>query len=505
MSDPGARLPWGQAMLRAYERSPETGADGAPDPAALAAFLRREAAREGMTEADYQKRLAVTGVARTIRQLLASGALRLNEAAALLGLPWSRVYREAIAQGIVTQDPDWAVEARGEISRTIERISGSTHLRVQIVEYKSSYDATAPLLMEVAFDPAQRKMPIFVLMHGGYPGSRLPMVRLLEHYAAKGLFCVAPSLRGRDGSAGRPDSYGVEVHDIFDAVEHAKADFPFYVDPTNVNIFGGSAGGADVIYAVQRFPDYFRIGISFYGLDDLGEYVTQPWWVGEWEDPESVSAAKALVQRFVDDVGGSPEMAPDRYLMRDMTLGFINNPYTEVWAMWDEEEHQSPGADRVGASFAAQATSLGYANIHLRRSTRGDLFRWHHWRVPDHRWADRFFLARMLAGAVPAPLLADTGRLNVCGYLRTHRFTIALGDGTNALAQVDYDLSPNFLQFWFGRISRDPDAQGWVEVAEISQGVWRVMRDGAAVPLDGVVGTRFAVGHDSRIECRKEA
>ena len=111
----------------------------------------------------------------------------------------------------------------------------------------------------------------------------------------------------------------------------------------------------------------------------------------------------------------------------------------------------------------------------------------------------------MLAGAVPAPLLADTGRLNVCGYLRTHRFIIALGDGTNALAQVDYELSPNFLQFWFRRMSRDPDAEGWVEIPEISQGVWRVMRDGAAVPLDGAVGTRFAVGLDSRIECRKEA
>ena len=504
MSERDSGLPWGEAMFRAYERRPESATDGVPDAAALAALVRQEAARDGMTEVAYRKRLEVTGVAETVKQLLASGALRVNEAAALLGRPWSHVYREALAEGFIAQDPDWAEEARGEVSRTVERIRGSTHLSVQTVSYRSSFDGTTPLLLEVGFDPSRQGMPILVLMHGGYPGTRLPMLRPLEHYASKGLFCVAPSLRGRDGSAGPPDSYGVEVHDIYDAVQYCKRAFPKYVDQTNVNIWGGSAGGADVIYAIQRFPDYFRIAVSFYGLDDLAEYVTLPWWVGEWDDPESVAAAKALVQRFVDDVGATPDVAVDRYLTRDMTLGFINNPSTELWCFWDEEEHQSPGAERVGASFAAQATSSGYANVHLRRSVRGDLFRWHHWRVPDHRWADRYFLARMLQGAVPRPMLADTGRLIVGGYLRTERFAVGLGNGTDALARLDYELSPNRLQFWFRRLSRDPRAVGWLEIPEVAGGSWRVTQDGTEVLIDGRAGMRIAIGLDSRIECLKE-
>jgi prolyl oligopeptidase family protein len=505
MSERDPVLPWGEAMFRAYERRPTPAADGVADAAALAALVRQEAARDGVTETAYRERLEEAGVAKTVRRLLAAGALRVNEAAALLGRPWSQVYRDALAEGVISQDPDWAVEARGDVSRTVERIRGSARLRVQTVSYSSGFDGTAPLLMEVGFDPSLQAMPILVLMHGGYPGTRLPMLRTLEHYASKGLFCVVPSLRGRDGSAGRPDSYGVEVHDIHDAVEQAKRAFPTRVDPTNVNIWGGSAGGADVIYAIQRFPDYFRIGVSFYGLDDLAEYVTLPWWMGEWDDPESVAAAKALVQRFVDDVGATPEAAIDRYLTRDMTLGFVNNPYTEVWCFWDEEEHQSPGAERVGASFAAQAASLGYANVHLRRSIRGDLFRWHHWRVSDHRWADRYFLARMLQGTVPSPMLADTGRLVVAGYLRTRRFAVALGDGTDALARMDYELSPNFLQFWFRRLSRDPRAQGWLEIPEVARGGWRITRDRAEVRVDGDAGARIPIQLDSRVQCLRES
>src|ERR1700739_3742907 len=117
-------LPWGEAMFRAYERRPTPAADGEPDAAALAALVRQEAARGGMTEAAYRKRLEGTGVAETVRQLLAAGALRVNEAAALLGRPWSQVYRNALAEGFIAQDPDWAVEARGGVSRTVERIRG---------------------------------------------------------------------------------------------------------------------------------------------------------------------------------------------------------------------------------------------------------------------------------------------------------------------------------------------------------------------------------------------
>ena len=64
--------------------------------------------------------------------------------------------------------------------------------------------------------------------------------------ALSGLFVIAVSKRGRDGSAGKGDAWGKELYDICDAVEYVKRHYALYVDPTNINITGASAGGMDM-------------------------------------------------------------------------------------------------------------------------------------------------------------------------------------------------------------------------------------------------------------------
>ena len=90
--------------------------------------------------------------------------------------------------------------------------------------------------------------------------------------ARRGFVSILVAMRGRDGSEGTRDSGGLEIYDIYDAVEHIKAEplFAGKLDPTNLHISGYSGGGGNVMSALTKFPDYFNLGAAFFGMSDYG-------------------------------------------------------------------------------------------------------------------------------------------------------------------------------------------------------------------------------------------
>jgi len=57
-------------------------------------------------------------------------------------------------------------------------------------------------------------------------------------------------------------------------------------------------------------------------------------------------------------------------------------------------------------------------------------------------------------------VLADAGRLVVLGFIKTEKFLIWLGEGNDAVAKVDYGLSPGGASFYFRRLSQDTSKRG---------------------------------------------
>ena len=131
------------------------------------------------------------------------------------------------------------------------------------------------------------------------------------YYAKKGLFAIGVDLRGREESDGQRDNGGLEVMDIYDAVQAVLKKYPNEADPDAVNIIGWSGGGGNTFSAVTRIPDLFSNAGAFYGITDYGY----------WANTAFKGALEA-------DIGGTPVDVPNRYAARNSLLGVANNAYT---------------------------------------------------------------------------------------------------------------------------------------------------------------------------------
>ncbi|MDD4102945.1 MAG: hypothetical protein PHU80_10010, partial [Kiritimatiellae bacterium] len=119
--------------------------------------------------------------------------------------------------------------------------------------YRSSVAPLEPLKAWIGFKPDGQRKPLVVCMHGyGDPVMRHGGRRVygsVRSYANQGLFGIGVDLRGREESLGQRDDGGVEVMDIYDAVQAALAQYPLETDPANINIIGWSGGGGNTFSA----------------------------------------------------------------------------------------------------------------------------------------------------------------------------------------------------------------------------------------------------------------
>jgi hypothetical protein len=282
----------------------------------------------------------------------------------------------------------------------------------------------------------------------------------------------------------------VETFDIIDAVELVKRDYAALVDSTNINIWGYSGGCIDAVAAAVRFPDYFRLVAPYFG---------QLEWTRTWgsipKEQRRKHASKgeeAKTNSIVDGIGGFPDEVPDQYMARDLLLGVINNPYSRIHLFLDSEDPSGPLLQEHFKTYLAKAQALGRSNVTLHLSKPGDTYRWHHaypgsWAElgnPDLMASESIFLSHVLNGDHPEPVLADAGRINVLGYVKTKEFFVWLGKGDDAVAELDYALTGPVSTFTFRRLTSNPAARGRLTVPNRSHR-WRAEIAGKVVAESG--------------------
>jgi alpha/beta superfamily hydrolase len=336
--------------------------------------------------------------------------------------------------------------------------------------YRSSVSHLDRLKAWMAYRPDGRRKPVVVAMHGyGDPvlrhGGRR-MAGTAQSYAERGLFALAVDLRGREESAGQRDDGGLEVMDIYDAVQAALAQYPSETDPACVNLIGWSGGGGNTFSAVTRMPDLFSNAAAFFGITDYGY----------WAD----TSFKGLIQ---PNVGGETRQVPDRYLARNSLQGVCNNACTNFHFFWDEKERICPAW--MDLEYRRIAKQLGYRNITPHESLATDPFRWLHEGMdrPSAVEAERIIGPLLANRNNPNPSIGPEGRLMVLGYLMTRRFQLLLGQGNDAAAELRYRLSPGEYRFEFSRKSSDPEVRAWLRITDRDAGrVVRATQDGRPLP-----------------------
>lgn len=320
------------------------------------------------------------------------------------------------------------------------------------------------LTAELDYVSSRSNMPIMVVMH--------PFSDLTGQFAAYrdnarrfndlGFFTILPAMRQREGSEGIRDNGGVEIYDIYDAVEAVKAAFPALVNSNSISITGYSGGGGNTMSALTKFPDYFRVGAAYFGMSDYGYNTNSGWYF---------YGSAASHQAILNAAPGNPtspgaSVVIDSYLARASNLASKNNPYSEIHLFVNNNEPICPKINDTSfrdnalaaASFPGEFTNI---TVHIGASGLFQDFNGNgineadeeqYWPHSDPTAAqqhagDAWYLDRLLAGQIPEPSLNATDTLFVAGFVKTKRFALWLGDGQNAAAELIYSLAPSSNRF----------------------------------------------------------
>jgi len=396
--------------------------------------------------------------------------------------------------------------------------SASAAIIRRIITYQSSVstniDGPLDLKAELNYNSIRNDAPIAVVMHGYSPSTgnfdnvRPPAQRLRD----KGFFVVSVALRGRDGSDGVRDSGGVEIFDIYDAVEAVKSSYARYVRPDIVYITGYSGGGGNTMSALTKFPDYFTAGAGFFGISDYGYDPIDGWYFN--------GASSSHQQIMNTDIGNPTTGAPlvlDRYMARASNLASKNNPYSEVHLFVNYNETICPLINDTSYrdnAIAAESYAGEFSNITVHTGYSGEyedfdgdgindpdeMQYWPH-QIPtadQQNAAEAWFMDRLLNVQIPQPVMDDQDTIFVAGYVKTKPFFLWLGDGQNATAQLDYSLSSENKTFAMELLSSDVSVEGvlTVETADMTGPELKVELNGIEIasiePGEPYIFDRFA-------------
>ncbi len=323
---------------------------------------------------------------------------------------------------------------------------GSQNAITEVISYSSHIDKVSPLYALVAFRRDNKHKPIMVIMHsfGSVNGNKFQQKSRGIYFANKGFFSVLPDMRGRGGSAGHRDDGGLEIMDIYDAVQYVIRGYPQEVDSDNINIVGFSGGGGNVFSMITKFPDLINVAGAFFGISDYG------YWAKHNKDFRNLS------------LGGTESEKSDRYMARNSLLGVINNPLTEIHLFWDEKEWICPPYFNV--EYAKRARQLGYKNVFCHESKVGDKYRYYHGRLS---WPTFYHACDIIipeAKKARKLIVAPKGKMVVLGYLYTKRFDIFWGEGNNVVTDVSYECSEGMARFEFKLRTSRPNVKGWLKL-----------------------------------------
>ncbi|MBL7186489.1 MAG: prolyl oligopeptidase family serine peptidase [Phycisphaerae bacterium] len=375
------------------------------------------------------------------------------------------------------------------------------------IRYQStiSSDANEPLelVAELNYKSGYKNAPIAVVMHGYSPATgNLDNVRAsARRLRDSGFFAISVAMRGRDGSDGVRDSGGLEIYDIYDAVEYVKLEYAEFVDPNNVHITGYSGGGGNTMSALTKFPDYFRAGAAFFGMSDYGYDPINGWYFNG-----ASSGHQALMRADIGDpTQGIPDVE-DKYAARASNLASKNNPYSEIHLFVNQNETTCPMINDItyldnaiaSASFDGEFDNITvhigglgeYEDFNLNGIYEAnELQSWPHGDpiANVQHAAEAWYLDRVLTGQIPQPVLNPSDELYVAGYVKTKPFSLWLGNGDNAAAQLNYNLASDRKEFVINILTNNKAIESiiTVDTSDMEGSVFAKVNDTIVAELDG--------------------
>ncbi|MBN2315367.1 MAG: hypothetical protein JXM79_15670 [Sedimentisphaerales bacterium] len=213
--------------------------------------------------------------------------------------------------------------------------------------------------------------------------------------------------------------------------------------------------------ALTKFPDYFRVGAAFFGMSDYGYDSVNGWYF----DGASSSHQAIMNADIGNPTLGIPDIE-DKYAARASNLASKNNPYSEIHLFVNRDEPTCPMINDITYqdNAVANASFEGeFDNITVHIGTSGVYEDFNHngineaneaqyWPHGDpssnvQQAAEAWYLDRLLAGQIPQPVLNASDELYVAGYVKTRAFSLWLGNGQNAAAQLNYTIASDKKEF----------------------------------------------------------
>jgi len=231
-------------------------------------------------------------------------------------------------------------------------------------------------------------------------------------------------MRGRSHSTGMQDCNGLELIDVYDAIQYARKHYADYlIDPDIVYYEGGSGGGGNGFALAVKFPDLFSSVTALCGISDYAE----------WYKNDEVGEFKDEMNPWI---GCTPEENPMAYASRSGATG-VENLMVPLFTAHGETDERVPVWQ--ARNFKALAEKCGKGDLvefmeipnvgtqaHWGRATEEQL---HEIDVRSEATRER----RRVHVEIP-----EKGTLKVLGYLYTKRFRIILDD-IDKVATLEYD------------------------------------------------------------------
>lgn len=365
--------------------------------------------------------------------------------------------------------------------------------RNDVFDYTStiSSDANGPLDLKagVIWDDSITNAPIAVVMHSYSSNTTFSnFFPNADRLRDQGFMAILVAMRQRDGSDGVRDSGGLEIYDIFDAVEAVKAD-PAYAgafNPDITYITGYSGGGGNTMSALTKFPDYWNAGAAFVGMSDYGFDPVDSWYF------DGAGSRTSILNADIGDRTTNDPAIIDEYHARASNLASKNNPYAETYLFSNEAETISPIWNDItyrDNAVAAESFPGEFDNIRFINGRSGVEYEgpgqpadWVDWNnngtqesfelqnyphsssLTVQERGEAWFLDDLKAGNLPHPVLNDADELFVAGWVRTNPFQLFLGDGQNAAGDLSYSMSASEMIFELGIASNDKSVTGELSI-----------------------------------------
>lgn len=122
--------------------------------------------------------------------------------------------------------------------------------------------------------PEDTLPPLLISPHGGPTAHTGPGLKLMDQYfTSRGYSCFSINYTGSSGhgKAYREALYGrwgiADTDDVADAVSYLASQS--LINPKQVGVVGGSAGGYNVLQSLVHYPSVFAGGVCFCGVSDV--------------------------------------------------------------------------------------------------------------------------------------------------------------------------------------------------------------------------------------------